>query len=240
MKLASKAIKAVKDGGITTLVKRTARYLYKEVSWALPQRFSNYNGVKVPSYRYGEHLIKNKEFDRPTYEKGIINSMEENIRKDDKVVVLGGGIGVTAATAAKLCGDASKVELFEGSKDQVRKIEKTLGKNNSEAITVNHAVVGEKIDIWGTSKDAEHISPSNLPKCDVLEMDIEGSEIGVLNNLEVEPRVIIVESHGKNGSSTEEVKKILKELSYEIKNIELAEDKEIARKNDIKVITATK
>jgi hypothetical protein len=240
MNLISKSLRAINDGGIKTLIFRTIRHLYRGVSKFLPQRFGNYNGVKVPTHSLGESLIKSGEFERPDYEKGIINSMKKNIREDDEVVILGGGIGVTAVTAANLCGKDSKVELFEGSVEQLEKIEKTLKKNNTEAIRLNHAVVGEEKDVWGSIDGAEQLNPSEIPECDVLEMDIEGSEIGVLENLEKEPRVIIVESHGNKGAPTNKVKELLGDLSYRIEDVELAEDRENARKNDIKVITGRK
>lgn len=240
MNLISKSIRALDEGGIKTLISRTIRHFYRRISGFLPQRYGSYNGVKVPSHKLGEILIKDEKAEKPNYEKGIVNSMEENVRKGDKIVILGGGVGVTAVTAANFSGDDSNVEVFEGSSEQMEKIEKTLEKNDSREISVNHAVVGDDIDVWGSTNSAKHIKPSEIPECDVLEMDIEGSEIGVLENLEKEPRVIIVESHGNKGAPTNKVKELLRDLSYTIENVEIAEDRENARKNDIKVITGKK
>ena len=43
---------------------------------------------------------------------------------------------------------------------------------------------------WG-----EGILPEELPSCDVLELDCEGSEIDILRRMVITPRVIIVEIH---------------------------------------------
>jgi len=62
------------------------------------------------------------------------------------------------------------------------------------------------------------IIPSNqLPDCDVLEMDCEGADTSILSNLNIRPRVIIVEIHPhKHGLEPVTVPKRLREMRYEI------------------------
>jgi hypothetical protein len=231
------------DGGFRTLVKRGLRHFYDNISLHLPfQGTVKKNSVLVPKKRLFEDLIPEKmvESNNKNYEKGIINGLEKLVEKNDKVTILGGGLGVTAVKAAKITGEPSKVTVYEGSKSQILKMKETFRRNNLPAINIKHAVVGSEKNVWGSSKEAESISVKELEKCDVLEMDVEGSELEILKDLDIRPRAIIVESHGFMGSSTENVKDSLEELGYDIYNVELAEDTEHAKENDIKVVTGVK
>jgi hypothetical protein len=38
------------------------------------------------------------------------------------------------------------------------------------------------------------VTPAELPECDVLELNCEGSEIGILRNMTIRPRAIAVET----------------------------------------------
>lgn len=237
--LIEKSKKALKEGGLPLLIKRSINFSFRKCSPLLPQVYRKYNGVKVPSHKlFGKFIPFIETKNRPNYEQGLINSLEENVKKGDKIIVCGGGVGVTAVKAAFLNKSPSKVSVYEGSKSQLEKIEETLNINDVSDIELNHAIIGEEKNIWGSSKGAKTISPEDLPDCDILELDIEGSEIGVLKNLEINPRTIIVETHGNKGAPAEKVKQILLDKEYEITNIELAEKNEHAEKNDIKVITA--
>jgi hypothetical protein len=241
MKMIGKAKKALKEGGVSLLIRRSANFFYRNLSPVLPYRYSKYNNVKVPSHRaFGKIVPLVNTEDKPEYEKGIIESLKRNIREEDKVVICGGGLGVTAVKSAELNKKPENVEVFEGSESQIEKIEETFQKNNIEGIRIHHSIVGEEKNIWGEKGAANTTQPSELPSCDILEMDIEGSEMKVLEELDIEPRIIIVESHGNFGSPTEEVKKILTEKNYEIKNVDLAEETDHAKENDIKVITGEK
>lgn len=241
MKIVEKVKRALKEGGISLLIKRSANFSYRKLSIVLPYRYSEYNNIKVPSHRaFGKIVPLVDTEDQPHYEKGIIESLEENMREGDEVVICGGGLGVTAVKSAKLNKNAENVEVFEGSESQIEKIEKTFQENNVERIRIHHSIVGEEKNIWGEKGAPSTTPPSELPSCDILEMDIEGSEIKVLKELDIEPRIIIVESHGNLGSPSEEVKNILKEKNYEIKNVNLAEETDHAKENDIKVITGKK
>lgn len=228
-----KSRKALKEGGFLLLAKRAINFLYQKLSPILPPSHRKYNGIAVPSYK-----IFGSTTNKPDYEEGLINSLEENVGRNDRIIICGGGIGVTAVKSAFLNKKPSKISVYEGSKSQVEKVQETLSFNDVSDVEVNHAIVGEEKDIWGSSEDAETVFPRDLPDCDILELDIEGSEVGVLKNLEVTPRTVIVETHGNKGAPTENVKQILLDKGYRISNIEPAEDKEYAKKNDIKVITA--
>jgi hypothetical protein len=236
-----KARKAFKEGGFTLFVGRTIKYLYNLVYSHFPKRYLEYNGVGVPAARLFEDKIPTRVVeDRENYEEGIVRSIERNVRKDDEVILLGGGYGVTAVKAAQQTGDASFVSIFEASEEQVELIMDTLERNDYRDIEVNNAVVGSEVDVWGSSESAESLNPGDIPSCDVLEMDIEGSEKEVLKNLEIRPRVLIVESHGFKGSKTKRTRELVSQLGYNIQTIDLAENTEFAKQNDVKIVTGIK
>lgn len=49
--------------------------------------------------------------------------------------------------------------------------------------------------MWGDTTSSPRVDPADLPACDVLELDYEGPELEILQNLEFVPRVAIVELH---------------------------------------------
>jgi hypothetical protein len=69
--------------------------------------------------------------------------------------------------------------------------------------------------VRGSVGDAEHIPPEELPDCDILEMNCDGTEIDILSGIEIRPDKIIVEAHGKLGTPPEDVRVTLTELGYE-------------------------
>jgi hypothetical protein len=61
---------------------------------------------------------------------------------------------------------------------------------------VQHAVVGEAISVYG-ERDGHSpriLPPGELPKTDVLEVDCEGAEIGILRNMTIRPPPIAGET----------------------------------------------
>lgn len=237
--IVKKAKRAIDDGGISLLLKRGVNFSYRKISPILPQIYREYNGVMVPSHKFLGGFVPFVDTQhKPNYEEGIVNSLEENVQEGDRVTILGGGNGVSAVKASQLSGESGNVKVYEASKEQISCTRKTFKKNNIENVELNHGLVGSKVNAWGSTEGARKISPHELEACDVLEMDIEGSELEVLENLEIKPRILIVETHGSLGSPTEVVKEKIENLNYEIVEIDLAEDIEFAMENDIKVITA--
>ena len=233
----NKIKKALKDGGLKLLIKRGIRLLYRKFKHFLPYSYGEYNGVKAASHNVLESKIDIRRRKRPDYESGLINGLKNHVKKDDKIVILGGGFGITAVKAANFCKPGT-VHVFEASKSQLDRIRRTLDINNVNNVELHQAIVGKEVDVWGSASGSKIKDPENLPKCDVLEMDIEGAELTVIKNLKIRPRVIIVETHGKKGSPTKKVQKSLEKLNYSIVDISLAENKENFRDNDIRVITA--
>ena len=57
----------------------------------------------------------------------------------------------------------------------------------SKRLTVNHAIVGEAISVYGAPEDLAPrvVTPADLPECDVLALDCEGAEILLLRQSEI-------------------------------------------------------
>jgi hypothetical protein len=91
--------------------------------------------------------------------------------------------------------------------------------------SVEHAVVGSAIDIYGDLEGARHVHPTDLPACDILELDCEGAEIEILQQLSISPRTIIVETHAHLDAPEADVRAELDRLGYDIveRGIEMAE-----------------
>lgn len=140
-------------------------------------------------------------------------------RKEDSVVVIGGGKGITAIRAAKIVGQTGDITIFEGGNESIEEICTTSRMNEFSAdLDIRHAVVGRERDVyWGDSTQASNVSPEELPECDVLELDCEGSEIDVLRGLSDRPRVIIMELHPYNYESHPlKPLELLSEYGYEV------------------------
>jgi hypothetical protein len=114
----------------------------------------------------------------------------------DKVVIIGGGYGVTAVRAAQIVGDAGHVDIYEGGQEQVEVVNETTKLNGvSNLCETYHAIVGEKKVLYGDAGGADQIRPDELQDCDVLEMDCEGSELQILRDMDIRPETLIIELH---------------------------------------------
>ena len=231
--------------GLNLLIEEGPAELVKQsydrfIASLLPDAQAEYNEVRVMAAKLFDYHIPWRKKHNADYESGLIESIVKNALPSDHVVIVGGGWGVTAVRSAKLVGNDGKITVFEGSKSQISKIESTIELNDMpDIVTLNHAVVGPNIRVYGDTGNADFVDPSELPECDVLELDCEGSEVDILQNLQIRPRVIIVESHGMYDSSSLDVIDGLEGLGYEIKSISLAEksNKNFCQNNDVKIIT---
>lgn len=123
----------------------------------------------------------------------------------DRVVVIGGGNGISATTAAHQVGEDGSVIVYDGMTGEdndlfgVRHVEHTLSLNGvADWCEARHGLVGTKEDtIEGYSShmnyDVPQILPSELPDCDVLEFDCNGMELDILRHMDIRPRALIVE-----------------------------------------------
>lgn len=185
------------------------------------KNYATYNTINIPQeietpIRYFEHFFPfYPESTKPlaSYEEGIAH--RKYTKEGDDVIIIGGGIGVSTVIAAKECGPSGNVIVFEPLLDHVNNIIKTVDLNNVSRTVdlVNKSVGSANIK---SDDEIEIISSESLPECDVLEIDCEGTELEILNNLEIEPRIIIVEIHNGDAFHSEEIINLVNNLNYEI------------------------
>jgi hypothetical protein len=220
----------------------------------LPGRNLLFAGIKVPlkvrlldqSLSRGNlsWLIRRVPLrDNPQYEGALISGLKEYVRTGDQVVVIGGGIGVTATFAAMRAGPAGRVICFEVGLWQVLRVMQTSALNNvRKRVTVVYGAVGSRQHAYSFSRFARRVSPLDLPECDLLELDCEGSEKAILSEMTLRPRVILVETHGVYGSSTAQCRQLLEGLGYRVDNLGVAETSmaKFCADNDIMVLAGVR
>ncbi|MFC6727225.1 FkbM family methyltransferase [Natronoarchaeum mannanilyticum] len=202
-----------------------------------------YNSKRVLASTLLGTIINSGPPHRPYYESGIANSLRTWVDEGDQVVIVGGGWGVTAAIAAEVVGPSGHVHVFEGSKQHTQYVKETAQLNNvKERISVTHAIVGTEVSLRGDSGEAQSLSPQELPECDILELDCEGSELEILHNMTIDPRIMIVESHGHLGTPSDRVRDTLENKEYQIVSEEVADRGLLDEciNNDVSVLTGVK
>lgn len=211
----------------------------------LPGTYVKFSGVAVRRVRkFGDGIAERfldvtYPKDRPDYEAGVVEGLRRSVLPGDRVVVVGGGLGVTVVLAAKLASPNSSVTCFEGGKKQCDLVRDTILLNKvSHCVKLEHACVAKADHVYGDSSQARTISPDALPDCDVLELDCEGAEIEILQFMTITPRVVIVETHGLYGAPTHEVVSILKARGYDVVDLGYAEPSmlESCQVNDVRVL----
>lgn len=229
-------IRKLRDYRLRKILLYAVRESYKMTLRKLqPQVFVNYAGYQVKASKPLDRFF-GLHHHRPEYERGLIQGLEKEVEEGDRVVIVGGGLGVTAMKAADLTGSTGKVTIYEGSEAQIEKMRESFSKNGYEDFKIVNGIVGSEVNVWGETENVEVIDVKSLPECDVLELDCEGSELDILDKLDIKPRSILVESHGMNGSSSELVKNKLQQKGYSIENIQPAEPGGFCEKRDIMVL----
>ena len=233
----NKIRKALREGGPFLLIQRSVNFVYRNILEDYDfRRARRLNGVQIYSDKFLEPIIpERKTGDDPDYEKELVESLEENILSDDDVTIIGGGFGVTAFRAEEHTD--GEVVVYEASEEQVDIIKRSKRLNNSE-VQVFHAIVGEEKDVWGKPGEAKRIDPKEIENCDILELDCEGSELDILRKIEFSPRVIVVETHGHLGASTDDVRSLLKGKGYSIESEKNVGDDAKSGSLDVKILVA--
>jgi hypothetical protein len=231
MSLFTRAIRVLKDEGAFEFSRRSYAFVYPRTAESiykssirryLPSNgYYTENGVKVEDKHRLDVFFLPHMRNLPEREDGIVTSHQELTQSGDDIVVIGGGNGVTAVRAAMLTGETGEVTIYEGGKEAVDKIRSVLNMNRvDDQCDVHHAIVGAERNVYGgESTTAAAVSPDEIPDCDVLELDCEGSEIDILTELSIQPRAIIAELHPWLFQSEPETPlEILSERGYEIKH----------------------
>jgi hypothetical protein len=218
-----KALRIVREAGLGMLAQKTAAFIHRRaIRPLLP--------VAGPVDYAGIHTCHDRKWgdrampamwrggflsDDDAYESGLVAALREQVRAGDRIVVVGGGIGVTAAVAALQAGPSGHVECFEGASEGVAMVRTTAQRNGvAGRVTVHHAVVARSIAVYGTEPDRAAVPPEALPACDLLELDCEGAEVDILRSMTITPRTILVETHGDYGAPTSLVVELLEARGY--------------------------
>ncbi|MFC6955213.1 FkbM family methyltransferase [Halorubellus litoreus] len=178
----------------------------------LPYKLSTHNGVTARGAKLFDFT------DRfPEYEADIVAALRDHVRDGDDVVVVGGGFGVSSVVAARRVGPTGSVTTYEAGADQYDLVAETLEINDVEnRVDVEHAIVGSAVSTYTPPEDAAVVDAADLPACDVLEMDCEGAELGILRELRIRPRVVVVEAHANFDAPEADVRAELDRLDYDV------------------------
>ena len=131
-----------------------------------------------------------------------IKMIKKYVRYNDYVTVIGGGYGLTAMFAAKGAGPDGKVTIYEADSKSISTVKKTLEMHNViERCEIIHAIIADAYELISDGETGDVIHPSEINQCDVLEMDCEGAELNIIQNLEIRPRNLIIEQHHWKASS---------------------------------------
>ena len=238
-----KVLQIVRESGMTGLGSRAVAFAYRHgIRPLLPSAGPvHYAGIPIAYNRkWGDRSVPSlwrpsSVEDMPEYESALVAGLREHVRPGDRVVVVGGGVGVTATIAALRTGHAGSVECFEGASEGRRT---AAVSGVSERLTVHHAVVARSISVYGTEPDHAVVAPAELPECDVLELDCEGAEVDILCEMTIRPRVILVETHGLYGASTSRVFSLLGGMGYRVRELGVAEPRlrSYCEQHDIRVL----
>ncbi len=175
---------------------------FKELVWKLlPEgRYAIYNEVKVP-----ESSAPKKNFNflpdklspnKPDYKWHYISFIRKYVENKERVVIIGGGRGVSSVVAARQAGSQGQVIIFEGSPEMFDRINNTLKINRVEEICqLQQKIVGPGIEVYTENETFEVKNPQDLDYCNVLFMDCQGAEMKILNKINFDPEKIIAEMH---------------------------------------------
>lgn len=189
----------------------------------LPRRLKLYNGMGA----FSNHRLLDIGYipSDPGYEAPLCDGIRRHISQGDDVTIIGGGHGVSSLLSLEHSYPDGDVTTIEASEEQAKVISKTIEYAGwNERSTVHHAAVGEIKNAYGELGNPESIKPDEIPDCNVLVMDCEGAERQVLQELDITPHTVIVETHGCFGSPTKEAEQKLSEAGYQT-NINGWEDK---------------
>ena len=225
--------------------------IIKKIIWKLcdffpRQKYVVYSGIKTGLRRNRlDELFKRlapEKQDQPSYEITLLSGLSQCVSQGDRVVIVGGGYGVTAVKAANHSGDNGLVTVYEGSETQSAIIRQTLQLNGVKNVEIVSSIVGANVAVYdGFLEDVDITDPTSLPDCDVLELDCEGAEVFILDKMTIRPYRILVETHGIYGAPTKLITEKLMKKGYSVVNLGIAEPQyqTFCEKNDIFILQAT-
>jgi precorrin-6B methylase 2 len=247
MGLFRRAISAFRENGFKYVLFEAFPHIHNHyIREHLWRKETTLNGITVKSKRVGDNIVpwQSGHPEPDDYENGIIRNLRKYVEEGDCLIIVGGGWGVSTTVAASLVGPNGNVVSYEASPKQAQYTRETVALNGvSKRVQITNSVVSHAVSMYGSGISAHKTPPEEIPECDVLELDCEGAETNIIENMTIRPRVVIVESHGIFDSPTEEVWEALRSAGYNIESTELAEVgeyKEMCEERDVRVVVGTR
>lgn len=231
MSVFRRATEVGREEGILTLFAKIPPYIYQQIWPYLPDtrniiknEIRSSQNKKVTDKFLPAYLTQYAPTDSPDYEERYISSIRQYISEGEKVVVVGGGEGISTVVTAKQVQSSGKVDVFEGGSREVKKTKETVDINGvSGIVTVHHAIVSNAYSLRSSAGDAKVVSPSELPECDTLAIDADGAEIPILEGVSIRPNKLIVEHHAVSDDDElvveyqpDKMRSLIQNLGYEI------------------------
>lgn len=170
----------------------------------LPTKYRLLAGVAVPDAPLLDFTADKRE-----YKQGLMSAIIEGIEDGDHVDLVGFGRGVSTVRAFD--AGAEHVTAYEAAEEMISLARETVEVNRpfDSRLSVEQAVVGDPIEVYGDDSKATIQKPENLSDADVLILDCEGSELSIIENLGIYPSTIICETHPERGVPTDEVLEVI-------------------------------
>lgn len=246
-----RAIDVYREDGLLHLLNRVYNLYIKHKFKRLHNRFirpqipkkgeyPRYNDVPIIADKHKKHILDDfvpfdvpTSADRPNYEEPLVDALRSYIEPGDDIVIVGGGYGVTTVHATDETGEKGTVTVYEAIDFRTDIIKKTVQMSGVDnRCRVINGIVGPAINPGGglpdggTTKTAKHLEPDDIPQCDVLELDCEGAEVEILQDMTIRPHTIIVETHGHRGAPENKVRSELQKLGYSVvqRSVEVEEN----------------
>ena len=182
----------------------------------LPTKYRLLAGVAVP-----DAPLLDFTADKKNYKKGLMSAIAEGVEQGDQVDLVGFGRGVS--TVRTFDAGAEHVTAYEAAEEMITLAEKTVNVNRpfNSQLTIEQAIVGDPIEVYGDDSNASIQDPKNLCDADVLILDCEGSERSIIENLGNYPKTIICETHPERGVPTDRVLNVIpNEYSINLRDYE--------------------
>jgi len=213
------ALNILREDGPIILTDRVLAKIYRTTLRRLMPQVGhfNINGVAVPGRRLFDGLTPSDWWCFPgnmsDYEHTEVEGVKQYVGGNNDVVVIGGGFGVTAVHAAN--NTSGEITVIEASKQRFQNLSKTFEANGvSDQIQSLFGYLGDlHIDL--DDSDIPMIAYQDVPKADIWDMDCEGAEIEILQNLPYNPSTILIETHENH----DEVIRLLEGLDYRIMEV---------------------
>lgn len=201
-----------KENGFSGIIEALSFKILAKCFHVPSRKIAVFNGVAV---RGASFYSKTDIF--PNHEDELISAIRNYVKNGEKVLVIGGGSGASTVVVAHQVGKTGSVITYEANRNSFARTKETINLNKvDDRVEIYHAIIEKPVYLVGELGDPPLIPTKDFSECDVLVMDCEGAEIPILQNLQISPRLIIVEAHPLLNSPKEEVVKLLDKLGYEI------------------------